>query len=111
VVVASVEPELEVVASRKVKLVADALIAEAAREQYDLVVLPGGMPGAERLRDSAELGRHVPEASPGRAAFCSYLCCPSGGAAGQGVACWQESRHTQHSPISFLTKMLCEQGW
>lgn len=55
VTVASVEDSLEVVASRKVKLVADVSISEAARLSYDLVVLPGGMPGAERLRDSPEL--------------------------------------------------------
>ena len=37
------------------KLVADKLIGDAAREAYDLIALPGGMPGAERLRDSAPL--------------------------------------------------------
>lgn len=55
VTVASVEDSLEVVASRKVKLVADVSMREAARLSYDLVVLPGGMPGAERLKDSPEL--------------------------------------------------------
>ena len=54
VTVASVE-ELQVTASRGVKLVADKLIAECVDETYDLVVLPGGMPGAEKLRNSKEL--------------------------------------------------------
>jgi 4-methyl-5(b-hydroxyethyl)-thiazole monophosphate biosynthesis len=54
VTVASVG-ELQVTASRGVKLVADKLIAECVDETYDLVVLPGGMPGAERLRDSKDL--------------------------------------------------------
>ncbi|KAF3781824.1 DJ-1-like protein B [Nymphaea thermarum] len=40
VIVASVEDELEVVASRKVKLVADMFIKEAAELPYDLIVLP-----------------------------------------------------------------------
>ncbi|HEX9780446.1 MAG TPA: DJ-1 family glyoxalase III [bacterium] len=55
VTVASVEPELEVTAARGVKLTADCLIGECARVPYDLVALPGGMPGAERLAASAPL--------------------------------------------------------
>jgi 4-methyl-5(b-hydroxyethyl)-thiazole monophosphate biosynthesis len=47
--------ELQVIASRRVKLVADKLIADCMDETYDLVVLPGGMPGATHLRDSKEL--------------------------------------------------------
>lgn len=54
VTVASVN-DLQVTASRGVKLVADKLIAECVPETYHLVVLPGGMPGAEHLRDSREL--------------------------------------------------------
>jgi 4-methyl-5(b-hydroxyethyl)-thiazole monophosphate biosynthesis len=46
---------LQVTASRGVKLVADALIADCVRQTYDCIALPGGMPGAEHLRDSAEL--------------------------------------------------------
>lgn len=40
VVVASVEDKLEIVASRKVKLVADVLLDEAVKLSYDLIVLP-----------------------------------------------------------------------
>ena len=40
VVVASVEDGLEVVASRKVKIVADTHLDEAVKSQYDLIVLP-----------------------------------------------------------------------
>ena len=47
--------ELQITASRGVKLVADKLIADCVDETYDLVVLPGGMPGAAHLRDSKEL--------------------------------------------------------
>jgi 4-methyl-5(b-hydroxyethyl)-thiazole monophosphate biosynthesis len=42
-----------------VVLVADARIADAAAGVYDAVALPGGMPGAERLRDSAPLAALV----------------------------------------------------
>lgn len=54
VTVASVD-RLQVTASRGVKLVADALISDCAGRAYDCIVLPGGMPGAEHLRDSAVL--------------------------------------------------------
>jgi 4-methyl-5(b-hydroxyethyl)-thiazole monophosphate biosynthesis len=56
VVVASVDA-LEIVASRGVKIVADCLIGECRARPFDLVVLPGGMPGAEHLRDSEPLKR------------------------------------------------------
>uniref|UniRef100_A0A6N2NH12 DJ-1/PfpI domain-containing protein n=1 Tax=Salix viminalis TaxID=40686 RepID=A0A6N2NH12_SALVM len=46
VVVASVEDNLEILASRKVKLEADMLLDEAAKLSYDLIVLPGGLGGA-----------------------------------------------------------------
>ncbi len=54
VTVASVGP-LQVTASRGVKLTADTTIANCANVAYDCIVLPGGMPGAEHLRDSADL--------------------------------------------------------
>jgi 4-methyl-5(b-hydroxyethyl)-thiazole monophosphate biosynthesis len=46
-----------ITASRGVKIVADRLLAECLNETFDLVVLPGGMPGAENLRDSKDLVR------------------------------------------------------
>jgi len=59
VTVASVETQnpasLQVTASRGVKLVADARISDCVKQTYDCIALPGGMPGAERLRDCAPL--------------------------------------------------------
>ncbi len=54
VTVASVD-SLQVTASRGVKLTADCLISDCVNQTYDLIALPGGMPGAEHLRDSKEL--------------------------------------------------------
>ena len=54
VTVASVN-SLQITASRGMKLVADQLISECVQNTYELIVLPGGMPGAEHLRDSKEL--------------------------------------------------------
>jgi 4-methyl-5(b-hydroxyethyl)-thiazole monophosphate biosynthesis len=44
-----------ITASRGVKIVADRTIRECVNESFDLVVLPGGTEGAEKLRDSEDL--------------------------------------------------------
>jgi 4-methyl-5(b-hydroxyethyl)-thiazole monophosphate biosynthesis len=54
VTVASVG-DMHITASRGVKLVADKRIVDCVNDTYDLIVLPGGIPGAEHLRDSNEL--------------------------------------------------------
>jgi len=54
VTVASVDG-LQVKASRGVKLTADTTIADCAGREFDAIVLPGGMPGAEHLRDCKTL--------------------------------------------------------
>ncbi|KAG8645642.1 protein DJ-1 homolog C isoform X1 [Manihot esculenta] len=51
VIVASVEPQLEIEAASRMRLVADTSIANCSNEIFDLVALPGGMPGSARLRD------------------------------------------------------------
>ena len=52
VIVASVMPDLVCKMSRGLKICADVTIEEASKEEWDLIVLPGGMPGANYLRDS-----------------------------------------------------------
>ncbi len=73
VTVASVG-DIQIAASRGVKLVADAVISDCVGSVYDLIVLPGGMPGAEHLRDSSQLIDMLKEqAASGRlyAAICA----------------------------------------
>ena len=73
VTVASVDA-IQVVASRKTKLTADCLIAHCANETFDLIALPGGLPGAVHLRESATLtGLLESQAEAGRlyAAICA----------------------------------------
>ncbi|XP_057966293.1 protein DJ-1 homolog C isoform X2 [Malania oleifera] len=55
VIVASVEPQLEVEAFGGTRLVADTSISACSDEIFDLVALPGGMPGSARLRDCETL--------------------------------------------------------
>ncbi len=54
VTVASVG-ELQITASCGTKIVADTLIKNCVNENFDLIALPGGLPGAEHLRDSKVL--------------------------------------------------------
>ena len=51
VTVASVD-EIQIIGTCSTKIVADTLIENCRNEQYDLIALPGGLPGAEHLRDS-----------------------------------------------------------
>jgi protein deglycase len=46
---------LAVNGSKGIKLTADRLLTACITETYDLIALPGGMPGSEHLRDCAEL--------------------------------------------------------
>jgi len=57
VVIASVKSDGELVCkmSRGIKFMADVTIDEAAKEEWDLIALPGGVPGANHLRDCPTL--------------------------------------------------------
>ncbi|MBA55924.1 MAG: DJ-1 family protein [Pseudomonadales bacterium] len=46
---------LEITAARKTRIVADTHINQCLDQTYDLIALPGGLPGAEHLRDCAAL--------------------------------------------------------
>jgi 4-methyl-5(b-hydroxyethyl)-thiazole monophosphate biosynthesis len=55
VTIASVTGRQRITASRGVVIEADALIDACVEKDFDLVVLPGGIPGAQHLRDCADL--------------------------------------------------------
>ncbi|KAK2434184.1 Class I glutamine amidotransferase superfamily protein [Trifolium repens] len=57
VTVASVEPQLQIEAAGGTKLVADTSISDCSDQIFDLIALPGGMPGSARLRDCDVLRR------------------------------------------------------
>lgn len=73
VTVASVGDELQITASRGTKIVADKRIVECVDETYDLIALPGGIPGAENLRDSAELTEML-KRQKGEGRFYAAIC-------------------------------------
>ena len=57
VTVASITGSRQVTFSRGMVITADTLLENCVTREYDLVVLPGGIPGAENLRDSVDLIR------------------------------------------------------
>lgn len=74
VVEATASGGMVVTGSRGVKLVADRPLASCRNQTWDLVVLPGGLPGAEHLRDSRTLLKILrAQAAAGRpyAAICA----------------------------------------
>lgn len=55
VTVASAHDRPEIKAARATRIVADALVTECVGKHYDLIALPGGMPGAANLADCEAL--------------------------------------------------------
>ncbi len=52
---AAVGDSLQVTSSHRVRVTADLLLAQCVERTYDLIVLPGGIPGAENLQQSEVL--------------------------------------------------------
>ena len=49
---AAVGENLQVTSSHRVKVMADLFLVDCAHNKYDLIALPGGIPGAENLKKS-----------------------------------------------------------
>ena len=77
VTVASVEATTTCTMSRGLKIVADALVADLGNDEFDLVALPGGMPGAERLRDSDALDAILRKQDARRAPLAAVCASPA----------------------------------
>lgn len=73
VMVASVEDNKLVRMSRGVCVQADKLISEVQNEVFDCIAVPGGMPGAERCRDSAILTKML-KAHKEQGKFIAAIC-------------------------------------
>lgn len=77
VLVASVEPELQIEGSSGTKLVADKSIFACANETFDLVALPGGMPGSARLRDCQILQRIITKHAEAKKLYGAICAAPA----------------------------------
>lgn len=55
VVTASITDKLEVISSHKLKLFADSLLSKLNLDEFDFLILPGGLKGVNNLSDSNEV--------------------------------------------------------
>jgi 4-methyl-5(b-hydroxyethyl)-thiazole monophosphate biosynthesis len=72
VVTAGLEPGL-VTASRGVVLVPDCTLDEVVDEQFDMIVLPGGLPGADHLDGDPRIRTLLKRQSQGEG-YCAAIC-------------------------------------
>ena len=77
VVTASIHDRLDVVSAHGITMRADALFAEAEKEAYDAILLPGGGEGTENLRKSeAVIGRLRRQKAEGQL-LCAICAAPT----------------------------------
>lgn len=86
VTLASVEATLLIKASRGVSIQADCFISDCRDENFDLIALPGGMPGASRLADCPALIELLDRQRQRRGAASRYLRGPGGNSWPLGLA-------------------------
>jgi len=55
----AVEGELKVIGAHNITVIADILIGQVSHEKYDMMILPGGMPGTLNLDSSKVLKRQI----------------------------------------------------
>ena len=92
VITASLD-EKTIIASRKVKLIADTDLDTALQDSYDLIVLPGGLPGANHLENDPRIQQLLKQtASDDKyiAAICAApkVLAKAGVLAGKQVTCY-----------------------
>lgn len=78
VCVASVAEQgrLQITAARGTRITADCHIETCADDDWDLIAVPGGMPGAERLRDCPTLTQLLQRQAAAERAFAAICAAP-----------------------------------
>ncbi|MET1078633.1 MAG: DJ-1 family glyoxalase III [Pseudomonas sp.] len=77
VLVASVEERRMFTCARGTRLTADAMLVDVLAQAFDLIVLPGGMPGAQHLADHQPLAERVREQARAGALFAGLCAAPA----------------------------------
>eukprot|EP00008_Paramoeba_atlantica_P008618 CAMPEP_0201491598 /NCGR_PEP_ID=MMETSP0151_2-20130828/30419_1 /ASSEMBLY_ACC=CAM_ASM_000257 /TAXON_ID=200890 /ORGANISM="Paramoeba atlantica, Strain 621/1 / CCAP 1560/9" /LENGTH=189 /DNA_ID=CAMNT_0047878021 /DNA_START=27 /DNA_END=596 /DNA_ORIENTATION=+ len=93
VTVASVA-EKTVTCSRGCVLVADTLIGECSGKQFDVIALPGGMPGAVHLKENDELKELLVEQAKSGRIYSAICASPAVVLHGHGLL--QDKKATSH---------------
>jgi len=77
VVVASVEGRRMITCARGTRLTADAMLVDVLAQDFDLIVLPGGMPGAQRLAEHEPLAERVRQQARAGQLFAAICAAPA----------------------------------
>jgi 4-methyl-5(b-hydroxyethyl)-thiazole monophosphate biosynthesis len=77
VVVASIENRRMITCARGTRLTADTMLADVLAQPFDLIVLPGGMPGAQRLAEHEPLAERVREQAKAGKLFAGICAAPA----------------------------------
>ena len=85
VVVASIETRRMITCARGVRLTADAMLNDVLAQEFDLIVLPGGMPGAQRLAEHLPLAQRVQQQARAGQFFAAICAAPALALQGYGV--------------------------
>jgi 4-methyl-5(b-hydroxyethyl)-thiazole monophosphate biosynthesis len=85
VVLASIESRRMVTCAHGSCLTADAMLLDVLAQDFDLIVLPGGMPGAQRLADHQPLAQRVREQAAQGKLFAAICAAPALALQGYGV--------------------------
>ncbi|AYC34377.1 DJ-1/PfpI family protein [Pseudomonas cavernae] len=77
VLVASIEGRRMFTCARGTRMTADAMLIDVLAQEFDLIVLPGGMPGAQRLAEHAPLGERVAQQAKAGKLFAGICAAPA----------------------------------
>lgn len=85
VVVASIENRRMFTCARGSRMTADAMLIDVLAQDFDLIVLPGGMPGAQHLADHLPLAEKVQAQAKAGKLFAAICAAPALALQGYGV--------------------------
>jgi len=77
VLVASLEERRMITCARGTRLTADVMLVDVLAQDFDLIVLPGGMPGAQHLADFEPLAERVRKQAKAGELFAAICAAPA----------------------------------
>lgn len=77
VLVASIEERRMITCARGTRLTADTMLVDVLAQDFDLIVLPGGLPGAQRLADFQPLAERVRKQAKAGELFAAICAAPA----------------------------------
>ncbi len=75
--VVSIENRRMITCARGTRLTADSMLMDVLAQEFDLIVLPGGMPGAQRLAEHEPLAERVRQQAKAGKLFAAICAAPA----------------------------------